>query len=57
MENDYEIVLGPDTLKMDVVSYGTKGYREPEKCFVYPITLVMNESNGIFGLFLKENIK
>jgi hypothetical protein len=33
MENDHEIVLGPDTLKMDMVCYGTKGYREPEKVF------------------------
>jgi hypothetical protein len=28
-----------------------------KKCFVYPITTIMNGSNGVLGLFLKENIK
>lgn len=50
-------MLGPDTLKMDVISYGTKDIVNRKKCFVYPITIVMNGSNGVLGLFLKENIK
>lgn len=36
---------------------GQKDIVNRKKCFVYPITIVMNGSNGIFWLFLKENIK
>ncbi|WP_097047167.1 hypothetical protein [Flagellimonas pacifica] len=43
--------------KMEFVSYGTKGYRKPEKCNVYPITIAKGKLNGVLGLFLKEDIE
>lgn len=36
---------------------GQKDIVNRKKCFVYPITTIMNGSNGVLGLFLKENIK